>query len=157
MSEKVFYQTRYIEVFNDIKMVNITSDLHYGELPDTYNEITVNNYEDFLSALKSRKIISNEFFVDSKCFSKKEFIYTCSWYERFKLKPKEFSSYSQITTVEKCEPTINSVLENLPANELVQWLKDVGVLSSNSSISDVKVLNEKINVIKSHDLKLKED
>lgn len=38
--------------------------------------------------------------------------------------------------VEKCEPTINSVLENLPANELVQWLKDVGVLSSNSSISD---------------------
>ena len=71
MSEKVFYQTRYIEVFNDIKMVNITSDLHYGELPDTYNEITVNNYEDFLSALKSRKIISNEFFVDSKCFLKK--------------------------------------------------------------------------------------
>ena len=49
------------------------------------------------------------------------------------------------------------MLENLPANELVQWLKDVGVLSSNSSISDVKVLNEKINVIKSHDLKLKED
>ena len=90
-------------------------------------------------------------------FFKKEFIYTCSWYERFKLKPKEFSSYSQITTVEKCEPTINSVLENLPANELVQWLKDVGVLSSNSSISDVKVLNEKINVIKSHDLKLRED
>ena len=84
----------------------------------------------------NKKIISNEFFVDSKCFSKKEFIYTCSWYERFKLKPKEFSSYSQITTVEKCEPTINSVLENLPANELVQWLKDVGVLSSNSSISD---------------------
>lgn len=157
MSEKVFYQTRYMEVFNGIKMVNTTNDLHYGELPDTYNEITVNNYEDFLIALQSKKIISNEFFVDSMCFSKKEAIYTYSWYERFKLKPKDFSSYSQITTVEKCEPTINSVLENLPVNELVQWLKDVGVLPSNSSISDVKVLNEKINVIKSHDLKLKED
>lgn len=47
MSEKVFYQTRYIEVYNGINMVNTTSGLHYGELPDTYNEITVNNYEDF--------------------------------------------------------------------------------------------------------------
>ena len=47
MSEKVFYQTRVKEVFNGTVIVNTISDLHYGELPDTYNEITVNNYEDF--------------------------------------------------------------------------------------------------------------
>ena len=120
------YRRRIKFYYNNILDNNYVGRLHYGIVPVDvdHRDYSKEDYDKLLRAIESNAIKTNSFYVSKPLFSKHKCIYEADWYESFKRKKKHFieATYDDRYTV--CEASIIEIIKELPAEELMLWLKD---------------------------------
>lgn len=139
---KCFYKTATIEMYNGYRVHHNIKDLHYGEMPNVDKTISFDTYEEMADALAHKRFWSAEFYAEYSAFAKKYFLYSTSWLDGMKVKPKNFSSYSQRTKVVQWHPTWDQVVHELPVEDLLDWYKDNNIIINDGngilSFSEIK-------------------
>ena len=125
MEEKVFYRMKLQEFLGDQEICTRIGPLHYG-IPDQKKSKIYDKYEDFVQAVKNKKIFSSRFYFKNRGQSQK--LFTTIWGDYQEFKSKYFTSYSQTLEAEILSPSYDDLLKGMPVNELLDWFEDKGLL-----------------------------